>query len=180
MDLQRRQYLVAAMAVPWAAAAADTPPDLREWLPSATLSGSSRFTNWGFGVYDASLWVQPGFAAESYDQHGFALSLHYLRDFSGASIASHSIDEMRRQSSAPAQPWSRWQQSMREAFPDVTKGDRITGIHRPGEGADFLFNGNRSTAVRDPEFARLFFGIWLSDRTSEPGLRKALLAGVSG
>ena len=30
--------------------------------------------------------------------------------------------------------------------------------------------------VADAEFARLFFGIWLSPRTSEPQLRQALLA----
>jgi hypothetical protein len=29
--------------------------------------------------------------------------------------------------------------------------------------------------VRDATFARLFFGIWLSPRTSEPQLRAALL-----
>ena len=30
--------------------------------------------------------------------------------------------------------------------------------------------------VRDPLFAKLFFGIWLSPQTSEPQLRRALLA----
>jgi len=29
--------------------------------------------------------------------------------------------------------------------------------------------------IADPEFARLFMGIWLSDRTSEPKMRQALL-----
>ena len=33
--------------------------------------------------------------------------------------------------------------------------------------------------VADPEFARLFFGIWLSPNTSEPSLRQALLASRS-
>lgn len=32
--------------------------------------------------------------------------------------------------------------------------------------------------IADPEFARLFFGIWLDARTSEPGLRQTLLAGT--
>ena len=30
--------------------------------------------------------------------------------------------------------------------------------------------------VADAEFSRLFFGIWLSPQTSEPGLRQALIA----
>jgi hypothetical protein len=30
--------------------------------------------------------------------------------------------------------------------------------------------------VPDAEFSRLFFGIWLSPQTSEPGLRQQLIA----
>jgi hypothetical protein len=41
----------------------------------------------------------------------------------------------------------------------------------------FLLNGRPLGEVRDPDFARVFFGIWLSPRTSEPALREALLLG---
>ena len=46
----------------------------------------------------------------------------------------------------------------------------------PGTGAVFWSNGRMLGEVRDPVFARLFFGIWLSTQTSEPQLRRALLA----
>jgi hypothetical protein len=59
------------------------------------------------------------------------------------------------------------------------KGDRITGLHQPGLGARFWFNGQLRGAVADPEFSRLFFGIWLAETTSEPTLRSALLAGAA-
>ena len=39
-------------------------------------------------------------------------------------------------------------------------------------------NGKPTGEIRDAEFARLFFGIWLSPKTSEPELRAALLAGL--
>jgi len=42
----------------------------------------------------------------------------------------------------------------------------------------FLLNGKPYGEVRDPEFAPLFFGIWLSPATSEPALRQSLLAQV--
>lgn len=64
---------------------------------------------------------------------------------------------------------------MTSTFPDVKEGDRLTGVHRPGEAARFHFNGASVGELRDAEFARLFFGIWLSPRTSEPALRDALL-----
>ena len=54
-------------------------------------------------------------------------------------------------------------------------GDRIMGLYQPGSGAVFRFQGRTVGEVADPEFARLFFGIWLSPQTSEPRLREALL-----
>jgi hypothetical protein len=57
----------------------------------------------------------------------------------------------------------------------VHAGDRITGVHRPGEAAVFFVNGRGVGEVRDARFAQLFFGIWLSPRTSQPALRASLL-----
>jgi len=65
---------------------------------------------------------------------------------------------------------------MRALFPDVKAGDVITGVHQPAMGVVFWCNGRLLGEVRDPLFARLFFGIWLSPQTSEPQLRSALLA----
>ena len=53
----------------------------------------------------------------------------------------------------------------------------LTGVHVPDSAARFFLNGKFVGEIRDAEFARLFFGIWLSPRTSEPKLRNALLAG---
>ena len=68
---------------------------------------------------------------------------------------------------------------MARVLPDVQKGDRVMGVHRPGVGAAFWMNGKPTGEIRDAEFARLFFGIWLAPTTSEPGLRTALLAGAA-
>ena len=46
-------------------------------------------------------------------------------------------------------------------------------------GARFFVNGQLKGDVREPEFARFFFGIWLSPKTSEPTLRDALLGKVA-
>lgn len=152
------------------------PQELRPSLPSASLSGQAMFRFWGFEVYQATLWVAPGFAGSGYEQSPFALELAYLRDFKGADIAKRSIAEMRRQAAmAPAQE-ADWESQMRALFPDVKAGDRITGLNQPATGAVFWSNGRLLGEVRDPLFAKLFFGIWLSPQTSEPQLRRALLA----
>lgn len=133
-------------------------------------------TVWGFEVYQATLWVAPGFAAGTYEQSPFALELSYLRDFKGSEIARRSIAEMRRQAPMAAAQEAAWENQMRALFPDVKTGDRITGVHQPSTGAVFWSNGRVLGEVRDPAFAKQFFGIWLSPQTSEPQLRRALLA----
>lgn len=151
------------------------PQELRATLPSGALSGQATMTFWGLKVYRASLWVTPGFVGAAYDQSAFALELAYLRDFKGADIASRSIKEMRRQGPIEAERAAGWEIRMRDLFPDVKTGDSITGVSQPGRGALFLSNGRVLGEISDPEFARLFFGIWLAPQTSEPQLRRDLL-----
>jgi hypothetical protein len=137
-----------------------------------------RLRVWGFEVYDARLWTPVGFRHGSYTQFPFALELQYLRKLEGAAIASRSIDEMRRVGPFSEAQTQSWLAAMRELFPDVRQGERITGINLPGVGAEFWVNGQRVGVVKDPAFARLFFGIWLDERTSEPKMRAQLLQGL--
>ena len=153
-------------------------PDLRELLPQHKLSGKTRLTVWGFDVYDASLWVTPGLKADKLTAQPFALELAYLRNLASTDIAERSIIEMRRSAAISEAQAKDWTAALLRVIPNVKKGDRIMGVYRPGTGATFLVNGKPTGDVMDAEFARLFFGIWLSPKTSEPKMRSALLAGV--
>ena len=153
--------------------------ELEAALPQHRLIGKGRLTVWGFQVYDAKLWAMPGFKSENLSAQPFALELAYLRDFSSKDIAERSITEMRRSATISEEQAKTWINEMQRVIPDIKKGDRVTGIHRPGNGAQLLVNGKSSGEIRDVEFARLFFGIWLSPKTSEPKVRAALLAGAN-
>jgi hypothetical protein len=137
-----------------------------------------RLRVWGFEVYDARLWTPRGFRHSQAMQASFALELQYLRKLEGTAIASRSIDEMRRVGSFTDAQAQTWLAAMREMFPNVSAGERITGVNLPGEGAEFWVNGQRVGVVKDVNFARLFFGIWLDERTSEPKMRAQLLQGL--
>ncbi len=166
----------------WAQTLTTVPAEVRAALPDAVAVGTSRLRVWGFQVYDATLWAAPGFQPSAYAKQSFALELRYLRDFSSADIARRSIDEMRRSASIDEAQSQRWQAAMRGVFPDVKAGDRITGIYRapsadaPVASASFVYNGQPTGQIRDGDFAPLFFGIWLSPKTSEPAMRQELLA----
>ena len=156
----------------------DARVELEAALPQHRLIGKGRLIVWGFQVYDARLWALPGFKSENLPAQPFALELAYLRDFSSKDIAERSITEMRRSATIGEEQAKTWINEMQRVIPDIKKGDRIMGVYRPGTGVAFLINGKSAGEIMDAEFARLFFGIWLSPKTSEPKVRSALLAEV--
>jgi len=176
---RRRRHLAIGLVLAgsaWAVGARPVPQEVASSVPDAVLGGFSRLTYLGFKVYDASLWVAPGFKVDNFERHAFALELAYLRSFSGASIAERSVAEMRRQGPVPEARLAEWKQKMEALFPNVQRGDRITGVHKPGSGAVFLLNGRPLGTIADEAFSQRFFGIWLSAQTSDTRLRSALVA----
>ncbi|MBL8310928.1 MAG: chalcone isomerase family protein [Burkholderiales bacterium] len=188
----RRQWLAATATVSLGAALAprallaqvpadkdrpDSPPDeVRRRRPSARLAGRGTLRFLGLHIYDALLWVEQSFDGGNYAAHPIALELRYARSLYGSLIAERSLREMERAGPIPAAQSERWLAFMREAFPDVGAGDRITGLWAPAdETSEFIINGKSGKALRDRAFGERFFGIWLSAATSEPALRQALL-----
>ena len=152
-----------------------TPPEVTTEISVAKLQGQGRLTYFGLAVYDARLWVQDGFKASEALRLPLALELEYSRTLYGNLIAERSLDEMKRGGEVTDAKAAEWLAQMKTLFADVKKGDRITGVQAPGLATRIFFNGKLRGEVRDAEFTRLFFGIWLSPRTSEPKLRDALL-----
>jgi hypothetical protein len=176
---ERRAFLATAAAfVLWPASAradAAPPAEVRAALPGASLHGQGRLRWFGLHVYDAVLWARSRLPDSEAQNAAVALELRYARTLRGPLIAERSIEEMKRVGEFSEADGQRWLEAMKRLFPDVNAGDRITGVHRPGEAAAFFFNGRAVGEVREARFAQLFFGIWLSPRTSQPALRAALL-----
>ncbi len=146
----------------------------RSLLPGSAQVGQGQLSRFGWSIYQAQLWTLNG----KYDAgQPFALKLTYERDIPESRIVQASLDEMAKLG-APLQDRPGWRAVLEQVIDDVKKGESITGVYRPGEGATF-FHDDKRTGVMDEELARAFFGIWLDPRTSEPSLRQALL-GLSG
>ena len=148
-------------------------------LQNKQVMGSARLRVWGFDVYDMRLKAGPSFDTARFADGPLALELNYLRNLKGADIAKQSLDEMRNLETIDPAQAEIWLAAMRNLFPDVKKGDRLAGIHQPGRGASFYLNDRLLGEVADPRFSRLFFGIWLSPKTSQPALRETLLQGLA-
>lgn len=163
-----------AFAAPTMSLAAP-PAEIATPLPSAQLRGRGTLRFFGLPVYEARLWTVAGFEPERYHSHAFGLELQYARKLDGPAIAERSIAEMRRVGSFSEAQSRQWLEAMTRAFPSVQADDRLTGLYAPGEATRFYFNGRPTATVNDPEFGRLFFGIWLAAKTSSPALRLSLL-----
>ena len=151
------------------------PAEVVAEIPGARLLGRGTLRFMGLRVYDGRLWVGVAAPASDWQAVPLALELQYLRSLKGGLIAERSLKEMRRQGEIDEVRAERWLGNMTQLFPDVGPGDRITGVNLPGVGARFFVNGQLRGEVREPDFARFFFGIWLSPRTSEPAMREQLL-----
>jgi hypothetical protein len=151
------------------------PSEVQAGLPDAHPRGSGKLTFLRLHVYDARLWVRGNFNPDDFEQQALALELQYARSLKGELIAERSLVEMRKHVDVSPQQAETWLAEMKKMFPNVVAGDRITGLQFPGESTRFYFNGKLRGEVRDAEFTRAFFSIWLSPRTSEPQLRLALL-----
>ena len=150
------------------------PPELTAELPQAKLRGSATLRWFGLHIYDGRLWSETPVAGDGAAQP-LALELVYARHLTGAKIAQRSIDEMKHIGRFSDEQGQRWLDAMTKAFPDVKAGDRITGIQQPGQSTRFFFNGRPNGELADADFTRLFFGIWLSPKTSEPEFRRRLI-----
>ncbi len=182
LGTSRRSALAALASVAawpcslWAQASA-MPAEVAAELLGSRLLGAGRLTWFGLSVYDARLWAGERFSAAQFEREPLALELQYARTLQGKQIAERSLTEMQRFGAVSEADAARWLVLMTQLFPDVNRGDRLTGVHRPGEAARFYFNGKLLGEVRETDFARRFFGIWLSPQTSEPQLRLALIGG---
>ena len=145
-------------------------------VPSAELVGKGRMTYLGFKVFDAELYAPGGvYSAAS----PFALKLTYLRNFKGKAIAESSVKEIKRQGGVSAAKLASWDKQMQAIFPNVSKGQSITGVRTAG-GSTVFYSGSRKLGtIKDPAFTRKFFAIWLGNNTRNPQLRARLVGAGS-
>lgn len=134
--------------------------------------GGGELTFLGLSVYDGWFWSRTH--AWTPDR-AYALDLHYHRNLDGAGIAERSVGEIEGIGRGTAAERQRWGEAMRRIFPDVRKGDRITGVNLPPDRVRFFLNGTPIGEIADPQFGPAFFGIWLDPNTSRPAYRRKLL-----
>ncbi len=123
-------------------------------------------------AYDAALFSP----SAKLDESGvFALKLTYKTEIDGEDIADKSIEEINKQSKLSDTKLAEWRGKMKAIIPNVVEGTSLTGVNLPGKGVVFFKDGKKLGEIADGEFAKRFFDIWLSSKTSSQSLRAKLL-----
>jgi hypothetical protein len=145
---------------------------VEQLVPNGQAVGTGRLSVVFWDVYDATLYA-PNKQWDANAPH--ALTVDYFREIDGIDIADRSAEEIQKQGFSNKEALSKWLAQMRAIFPNVKNGSQITAVFTKQKSTDFYYGDKPIGSIKDPEFGRLFFDIWLSEKTSEPQLRKKLL-----
>ncbi|MFP4098777.1 MAG: chalcone isomerase family protein [Alphaproteobacteria bacterium] len=145
---------------------------IKQHVPDAQLVGQGRLSFLIWNIYDAQLYAPQGRWEQG---KPLALKLSYLRSITGKEITDSSIKEIRNQGINDQQKLDRWYMQMGEIFPDVEKGEVLTGIYTNSGETIFYKDTKEIGRISKPAFGKAFFGIWLGEETSAPRLRRQLL-----
>lgn len=141
-------------------------------VPNAALVGRGVLTYGFWDIYEASLYAPQGLWSPF---KPFVLSIEYYQEIQGKDIADQSVKEIRLQGFSDEQKLNIWNEQMKALFPDVKKGTILTALYAPAQQTTFYQGDKMIGVIKDGDFGRYFFSIWLSEKTSEPELRRALL-----
>lgn len=150
----------------------EKPNSLGKYLKNAKLIGKGTYTFFFLDIYDVLLYSEKSIYEPN---KNFALKLHYHRSFSGKDIAERSIQEIKDQGFKNTTKLNLWQKQMESIFPNVKKGQIITGIYIPNKETIFLSKNKELGRIMDSHFGRYFFNIWLGPNTKDPKLRNKLI-----
>ena len=144
----------------------------QQHVDSAQLVGKARLKVLFWSVFDAELYAEEGDFSQD---KPFTLSLSYLREIKGSEIVAKSMSEIKSQDSFPSEKLALWKSKLDSIIPDVDTSTTITGVRDSNVHTLFYENGTLIGEIKDPQFTRAFFNIWLGEKTSEPKLRSRLL-----
>lgn len=137
--------------------------------------GKARFKKAFISLYDASLCANTApFDFEENKSSSFSLALEYRRGFTSEQLVKATIVEMSRLSKRDKSEFDALKTPLASCFPNVKKGDNITGVSINADQAKFYLNSNLVCDIKWQGFQNDFFGIWLSDDTRSPNKSKAL------
>lgn len=143
------------------------------------LLGQAPWLVLGVPAYRLRLWAGNGFDPDDFLRWPFVLAMDFEREPDGRGLAERLVADMRRAGRCSLAQAEQWLAKLYQAFTLVKAQDRISAEHDGQTEIRFCHNGVPVLSVQDADFARLFFGLWLSAGATQPALRAALMGAAT-
>ena len=125
-----------------------------------------------FDVYQAVLYSQTGtYVKQDYPQ---ALKIVYKRDIKSDDLVTATAREWQKLAIIN-EDYQGWLTQLLALWPDIKTGDELIFLVDVDGIGYFYHNNQLLGGIESDNFANAFLSIWLSNNTSEPGLRKQLI-----
>ena len=125
-----------------------------------------------FPLYRVSLKTADGRYQEN--QYPQMLDILYLRTIDKQDLLAATDNQWNRLG-VPQAKRKLWISQLGKLWPTIKKGDRLAFQVNPDGYNYFIYNGKRIGGVADKQFGKSFLDIWLSPKTSQPGIRQRLI-----
>ena len=166
--------VMSAMIVFATAPAFADPVEVAQAIPNAQRVGAAQYGVTAIPLFRAELFATDG--AFSWNRP-FALTMTYAHPARASALIDRAVREMSGRGAGNARSLSPLRAQLTRCLPDLSRGDRITGVSTGPDTARFFHNGTPRCDVRWPGFRRAFFGIWLAGRDGAAAQLSAQLRG---
>lgn len=137
-----------------------------------TQVGTATFSFMFWDIYDSKLYTQSG-RYNSMLKQTLLLEIHYRKDITKDDLLEKTVEQW-QYLGFTNEKYDEYLDTLRELWPNIESGDSLSLLD-DNKQSQFYFNGELLGTIEDADFANLFLAIWLSEKTSQPALRKRLI-----
>jgi hypothetical protein len=149
------------------------PHEIAPYIRTSEAYGQGTLHKLFMKVYDTSLWTD---AKDWSMKETFALCIRYNMNFKVKELVDRSITEMERTGKLSDDEKASYRKQLTAGFHDVHPGDVISAVYQPKKGVTFFYDGKKNGTGLGAALSERFMNIWLGPDTSEPALRRELIA----
>jgi len=135
--------------------------------------GSATFTFLFWDIYSSKLFTTSGVFPLQSENDKLLYEIEYFKAISAKNLVDKTVEQWQHLG-YEASRYTPYLNKLQRIWPDIKPGDKLTFVMNNMNSA-FYYNKRLVGVIGNMEFGPLFLDIWLSEKTSEPELRQALL-----
>jgi hypothetical protein len=138
-----------------------------------SLVGMAKLKFLFWDIYDSELYTPTGKYQQNENQ--VLLEITYLRNIKSKDLLDKTVEQW-QYIGIDESEYRAYLSQLEAIWPDIKVGDELS-LYTQDKHSYFYLNERHIGTITSDKFGEIFKGIWLSESTSQPKLREALLAG---